>query len=133
MSNYNIANFTAVAYTVKKCKGKTARPEDYDEYFKKIDSLGLKIEYKVSELDQYGKLHYHGILYTPRKGFFKQKLRCHGYSTQYDEIYHRDGWLRYIHKDQIEQDTEIELDDPADEIVECEEDDDHKIFTKRLV
>lgn len=90
----------AFAYTIKKLN-KTNQPPsqgDYDVFFKKLSKFNITVEYKISELDSKGHIHYHGILYLD-KGFYRRKLMIKGFHMKLDEIYDKSGWVKYIHKD----------------------------------
>lgn len=92
----NTSTTKAFAYTVKALG--TDKDPNYDLFFNKLDRFNIQVEFKVSERDSKGKLHYHGILYID-KGFFRRRLTTRGYHIKLDEIYDREGWLRYIHKE----------------------------------
>ncbi len=102
----------AFAFTVKTLTSEI----NYDAFFKKLSKLSIKVEYKISELDSKGKLHYHGILYLD-KGFYRKRICVTGYHVKLVELHDRQGWLKYIHKDvKSESEAEAEYDD----YVRCE-------------
>lgn len=92
------SNFISFAYTVKTLGKADVTEADYDPFFKRLDDFGINVEYKVSEKDSKGKLHYHGILYL-RKGFFRKRICLHGFHIKLEELYDRKGWIKYIYKD----------------------------------
>lgn len=92
----------AFAYTVKTLTSNN----DYQVFFDKLSKLSVKVEYKISELDSKGKLHYHGILYLD-KGFYRKRICVSGFHVKLVELHDRVGWLKYIHKD-VKSETEAE-------------------------
>lgn len=91
----------AFAYTIKhNTDAPTA--EDYIPFFEKLEHYKVNIEYKISELDSKGRLHYHGIIYLT-KGFYRKKLCVKGLHVKLVEIYDKSGWTKYIHKDCVDR------------------------------
>lgn len=88
----------AFGYSIKKLSGKTASPSDYEPFFQKLKKYNIELEYKVSEFDKAGKLHYHGIVYLT-KGFYRKRLICADLHLKLSEIWNKKGWEKYIHKD----------------------------------
>lgn len=86
----------AYAYTIKSLGDEL--DADYDPFFKKLSYFNISVEYKVKEFDKFGKSHYHGIIYLP-KGFFRKRIIVKGFHLKLEELYNREGWIRYIHKD----------------------------------
>lgn len=89
-------SFIAFAYTVKTLG--TDNAGDYSPFFDKLSKFNIEVEYKISETDKLGKLHYHGIFYLP-KGFFRKRLATKGFHMKLVEIYNKQGWYKYITKD----------------------------------
>lgn len=102
----------AFAYTLKINSSVLPTATDYDTFFTKCSKFKIEVEYKVSELDKSGRLHYHGIIYIP-KGFFRKRLCCDGMHIKLKEITNKEGWIDYIHKDVYWKDM---LDEPEDYI-----------------
>lgn len=90
----------AFAYTVKDNRGRTSdvTEQTYDPFFDQLKHYRIKCEYKVAEYDKKNRLHYHGIIYL-KKGFFRKKICVKGLHVKLVEIYNKDGWEKYIHKD----------------------------------
>lgn len=112
--DYTKSTKIAFAYTVKTLGDITT----YEPFFDRLNKFSIKVEYKVSELDSKGKLHYHGILYLD-KGFFRKRLCVKGYHIKLDELYDRAGWIKYILKDQKKEELET-LDEMIESIHEEE-------------
>lgn len=89
----------AFAYTIKLIRrGYTATKADYNVFFNKLAKFAIPVEYKVSEIDKEGRVHYHGILYL-EKGFYRKRICVPGYHIKLEEVYNKKGWEKYIHKD----------------------------------
>jgi hypothetical protein len=87
----------AFCYTLKLNRlGATAA--DYDTFFDKCLKFNIKVEYKITELDSSGRLHYHGILYL-KKGFFRKRICVPGMHIKLVECNNKEAWMNYIHKD----------------------------------
>lgn len=104
------SRFVAYAYTVKALG--TNLDANYTPFFDKLSKFSIKVEYKISERDSKGKIHYHGILYL-EKGFFRKRICCNGFHIKLKEVTSREGWIKYIHKDVHWEDYE-----EADEKIE---------------
>lgn len=103
----------AFAYTIKT---NVTLDVDYEPFFKRLDKLSIKVEYKIGELDSKGKLHYHGILYLD-KGFFRKRICLNGYHVKLVELHDRKGWIKYIHKDCKYPDLKKEGEDRDEEYI----------------
>lgn len=136
------ANKLAFAYTVKTLGPATVTPTDYTPFFERLKKFSIEIEYKISETDKSGKLHYHGILYLS-KGFYRKKLCMKGFHVKLDQIYNKQGWIKYIHKEYAYPPTTVQQmnDQYEDELIEIcpdlsgdsdEDEYDHRRYTKRL-
>lgn len=88
----------AFAYTIKILGTRDVTTADYDPFFTRLNKLSINVEYKVSEKDKLGKVHYHGIMYLS-KGFYRKRIMINGYHIKLKEVTDKEGWLRYIHKD----------------------------------
>lgn len=106
----------AFAYTVKTLGATVTSTSAYDTFFNKLAKLNIEIEYKVSELDSLGKLHYHGIMYLP-KGFYRKRIMSNGYHVKLREVTNRAGWLTYIHKDCAFHDLEAMAEERENNVV----------------
>lgn len=107
----------AFAYTVKTLGPSTVTSNDYVPFFRRLEALGVEVEYKIDELDSKGKLHYHGIIYL-KKGFYRKRVSLKGFHVKLEELYNKAGWLKYIHKDVP---PEQWPDDYSDEYIEDQE------------
>lgn len=125
----------AFAYTVKALGAVNINKNHYDSFFQKLDKLGVKVEYKIGEKDSLGKLHYHGIIYV-KKGFFRKRIMMKGYHVKLEEIYNKEGWVKYIHKDvqfdYLEEQAPSAAEDSEEEYIEHTEDDTFKWPSKSL-
>lgn len=99
------SNLKAFAYTIKPLS-KELMNDECDAFFDNLDRLKIKVEYKISERDSKGKLHYHGVILLPN-GFYRKRLVVHGYSIKLVEMFDKAGWLKYIHKDVDTEDEKI--------------------------
>lgn len=110
-------NYIAFAYTIKSLG--VNKDDDYSPFFNKLKRLNITVEYKISERDSKGKLHYHGIIYL-KKGFYRKRLLLRGYHIKLEEIYDKAGWIKYIHKDvywdYVEPDSEEYIDDYVESV-----------------
>lgn len=88
----------AFAYTIKALGASDIAASHYDPFFNRLSKLSIQLEYKVSEKDKLGKIHFHGIMYLP-KGFYRKRLCMNGFHMKLREITDKSGWIRYIHKD----------------------------------
>ncbi len=88
----------AFAYTVKALGANDVTTGHYHPFFDRLNKLSIEVEYKVSERDKLGKVHYHGIMYLP-KGFYRKRLMINGFHIKLREITDKAGWITYIHKD----------------------------------
>lgn len=104
------SGFVAYAYTVKNLGSEM--DADYTPFFDRLSKYDIKVEFKVKEFDKHGKSHFHGILYLP-KGFWRKRIMVHGYHIKLVEVYNKEGWIKYIHKDVHWEDYEDE-----DELIE---------------
>lgn len=106
------SDFVAFAYTVKFNKPLLDPPTDadYKPFFDRLDKYKIRVEFKISELDKRGHLHYHGILYL-RKGFYRKRCCIPGMHIKLDELYDKKGWVKYIHKDVCHYALELEAED----------------------
>lgn len=92
------SNMIAFAYTVKALGAFDIATSAYEPFFNRLDKLGIQVEYKVSENDSLGKLHFHGIMYLP-KGFYRKRIMVNGFHIKLKEVTNKTGWIKYIHKD----------------------------------
>ena len=88
----------AYAYTLRSNCAGLPTEADYDTFFAKCSKFKIQVEYKISELDKAGRLHYHGIIYIP-KGFYRKRLMVQGMSIKLKEVTNKEGWIAYIHKE----------------------------------
>lgn len=132
------ADKTAYAFTVKDNRRETT---DYSSFFDRLSKFDVEIDCKYKELDSKGKVHYHGIVLIP-KGMYRKKLMMPGLHLKLEELYNREGWMKYITKDQMTppntpfrithsdpaERSDPTLDDTTDETIE-----DPLILLKRYV
>lgn len=86
----------AYAYTVRCNTGEKAA--SYAPFFNKLKRMRIQVEYKVKEVGSCNVEHYHGVIYL-LKGFYRKKLVTPGFHLKLVEIYNKDGWIKYIHKE----------------------------------
>lgn len=108
--------FRTMAFTVKYNTIDELKPEvtegHYDKFFAKLERNKIKIEYKIFEKDKKGCIHSHGIMVV-KKGLYLKKLKLATYHMKFKDIYDKEGWIKYIDKDQYKP-TEEDLDDFAE-------------------
>lgn len=90
---------TAWGFTVKMLGKAHPSLEDYYEVMHRFRKFG-DVQMMTEEYDSKNKLHIHGIVLLPKKGFYRRKLMVHGFHIKLEEIYDRRGWIHYITKDQ---------------------------------
>ena len=88
---------SAWAYTIK-CLKPTVTRSEYENIVQRWRDNCI-VEYEVYELDPKGYLHVHGIVRIP-KGYYRKKLNTREFHTYLTEVTNREGWERYIMKDQ---------------------------------
>lgn len=100
------------AFTVKFLgdKLKHCNAQDYWEIFEQwcaLDSDVDIIDHVFENNEEGDNLHVHGIIQLPDK-FYRKKLSIQGMHFKLDEIFDRDGWIKYINK--------INKEDPSSDI-----------------
>lgn len=111
------------AITVRK----TSKPDlvtaaHYESYLQNLsENLNVSIFEYVYEHE--GGLHIHGIIEIPR-GLNLNRFRTRGYHVHLEEMYNRDGWLKYINKHVL---SEVDQDDGSDPDPE-----NNKVYKKKL-
>lgn len=90
------------AYTVKILGNRGSEPTTYQPFFDKLNKFDITIEEKEHEYDSKGKLHYHGIIHLV-KGFYRKRLTTPGFSVKLEELYDKEGWIKYINKDKANE------------------------------
>lgn len=126
-------DFKAFAYTIKDNRGRTSdiTEETYKPFFDTLKRYKIKCEYKVAEYDKKNRLHYHGIIYL-RKGFYRKKICVKGLHVKLKEIYNKEGWEDYIHKDCEYMNMPTEPDTPIDwDSMEEWNDENHRPIIKK--
>lgn len=93
------AKYCGWAFTIKKLGNASVQPSDYAEIVGRLSSFGY-VDCHYYEKDSLGKFHVHGII-NLRKGFFRKHLKFMGFHLKLVELYDRQGWERYIKKDQV--------------------------------
>jgi hypothetical protein len=93
----------AYAYTIKDNRkvNNLDRKETYNTFFKRCQCWNIPVEYQVEEKDKQGKLHIHGIMYL-KKGFYRKRLCMPNLHLKLVELYNKEGWEQYIHKDLLD-------------------------------
>jgi len=97
------------AYTVKDNRVDCT---DYRSFFDNSEKKGCSFYSKFKELDKKGKIHYHGIVFIPKR-VYRKALCLKGLHLKLKEIFDVEGWEEYCKKDQ-----EKELSDDPDEPIE---------------
>lgn len=88
-------------FTWKKTEGKAeVKESDYDILRDLVAKKAGTITHIYYEYDKQNRLHAHGIADFPNKNVYKKALQWKGYHTNYELIYNRDVWIKYITKDQ---------------------------------
>lgn len=90
--------FRAYGFTLRKTSNvhNTTR-QTYADRFGYFKELGCKVVDITFE--ETAGLHCHGIIEIPTSLSIK-RLRCRGWNFKYEIIYDKDGWIRYMYKDQ---------------------------------
>lgn len=101
--DYIRADSIAFAYTIKDNRkvSNNERKATYEDWFKRCQVWRIPIEYKCEEKDKQGRLHIHGIIYL-KKGFYRKKLCMPNLHLKLVELYNKEGWEQYIHKDLLD-------------------------------
>jgi len=94
------------AFTFKKLGNGYVLPKDYDYCIQILNRYGY-VDCHFYEKDSKGKLHVHGIVQL-RKGFMRKRLGINGFHMHLVEIYERQGWEKYILKDEYLFDKKFE-------------------------
>jgi len=98
----NIKDYKSYGLTFKIMNKTNLVLEDYKDVIKKVQDRSELFNYVVEDKSKNGspcKLHIHGIAYfkvMPRFSTFSQ----HGLHTRFEPIYDKQGWLRYMNKNQ---------------------------------
>jgi len=89
-------------FTYKKVKnsGIGTDETDYSPILRKLNSIGSILD-MVYERDSKGIMHVHGLIEFNRCPYFKT-LMFEGFAQKFEEIYDRERWLKYIHKDDLD-------------------------------
>jgi len=98
------------AFTFKKLGNGYVLPKDYDQVIRVLNRYGY-VDCHFYERDSSGKLHVHGIVQL-RKGFMRKRLAIQGFHMHLVEIYERQGWEKYILKDEYLFDKKFEPSEP---------------------
>jgi len=100
------ANNMSWAFTFKKLGNGYVLPKDYDQVIRVLNRYGY-VDCHFYERDSLGKLHVHGIVQL-RKGFMRKRLAIQGFHMHLVEMYERQGWEKYILKDEYLFDPKFE-------------------------
>ncbi len=94
------SELVSYAYTIKDNRkvSNIDRAETYRAFFKRCKCWSIPIEYQIEEKDKQGRLHIHGIMYL-KKGFYRKRLCMPNLHLKLVELYNKEGWEQYIHKD----------------------------------
>lgn len=97
------SQLVSYAYTIKDNRkvNNSDRKETYNIFFRRCECWNIPVEYKVEEKDKQGKLHIHGIMYL-KKGFYRKRLCMPNLHLKLVELYNKEGWKQYIHKDLLD-------------------------------
>lgn len=78
---------------------KNCIPSDYDYIFVLWQERGIEVVTKRYERDSRGVCHVHGIISAPPKFYWRQLGKLlKGLAWKIDPITDRQGWIRYINK-----------------------------------
>lgn len=94
------ANVQTWAMTIRCNKKKEADERDLFEYLAYAMSKGAILKEMYFEKDSgktYNGLHAHGIIEL-KKGYLRKRLMKDGYHIKLEELYNKEGWLKYIRK-----------------------------------